>query len=332
MKENKRSTDDLKVGMKSFNHNTANRSGRNYYNGNGDNSQKDNWKAMNQRTLKKIRRDNGDFWNRKNLGGDQRKKMKPYSKVHQHDNRHHSPSNSSYAVDTKGCRIPDFKPFHNDALPFFENKPEMVCNNGLGPLVVLSNGTLYVDPEVAKDPVYGGDKMPCVYRSIIKPPRKDKSVALGPSVPFLKKTKVTDMLVYVECFDKFHKGVIYKDVKFQIIRNDNIKNEPKFGSDPKNRPLNVVLIGLDSTSRLNFKRQLPELHDYLVNEMGAIEMKGLTRVGDHTLPNILPLLTGEYLEEMEEKERRAKEELKYGVKQPLKRQRGSKFDKVQNKS
>ena len=283
---------------------------------------------MNQRAFQKIWRDGGDLWNEKNLNGSQRHNMKPHSKGRQHDNRNHSPPNTSYAVDTTGCRIPDFKPFHNDALPFFEDKPEMVCNNGLGPLVVLSNGTLYVDPEVAKDPVYRGDKMPCVYRSIIKPPREDKSVALGPSVPFLKKTKVTDMFVYVECFDKFHKGVIYKDVKFQIIRNDNIKDEPKFGTHSENRPLNVVLIGLDSTSRLNFKRHLPELHNYLVNEMGAIEMKGLTRVGDSTLPNILPLLTGEYLEEIEQKERREKEESKYGIKQPLKRHRESKFDKV----
>ena len=310
--------------MKSFNHNTADRGGRNYYNRH-ENSRKDNWKAVNQKVSQKIWRDGSDLWNGKTLGGNHRLNTRPKRRQ---DNRNPSPPNTSYAVDTTGCRIPDFKPFHNDALPFFEKKPEMVCNNGLGPLVVLANGILYVDPEVAKDPVYQGDKMPCMYRSIIKPPRDDKSVALGPSVPFLKKTKVNDMFVYVECFDKFHKGVIYKDVKFQIIRNDNIKDEPKFGTHSENRPLNVVLIGLDSTSRLNFKRHLPELHNYLVNEMGAIEMKGLTRVGDSTLPNILPLLTGEYLEEIEEKERREKEESKYGIKQPLKRHRQSKFDKV----
>ncbi|XP_035701136.1 uncharacterized protein LOC110862089 [Folsomia candida] len=57
--------------------------------------------------------------------------------------------------------------------------------------------------------------------------------------------------------------------------------------------LNVIVLGLDNTSRMHFLRSLPKSNSYLVNNLSAIVMKGYTKVADNSLPNILPVLTGQ---------------------------------------
>lgn len=54
--------------------------------------------------------------------------------------------------------------------------------------------------------------------------------------------------------------------------------------------VNVAIIGLDALSRLNFQRQMPSSHSYLIDQMGAIEMYGFNKVGDNTFPNLVPTL------------------------------------------
>ena len=164
--------------------------------------------------------------------------------------------------------------------------------------------------------------MSCVYRTIIKPPRHDRAVFLGPSVRITPGTKVRETFIYVECFDQSVRKIIYKDIKFQIISKDEILKRP-LEQNGAEKPLNVLLMCLDSVSRLNFHRNLPDVHDYLVNQMGAIEMKGLTRIGGHTLPNITPLLTGELIEDIDARERKSNEE------DPLKGLQGHQLDKQQ---
>ncbi len=56
-------------------------------------------------------------------------------------------------------------------------------------------------------------------------------------------------------------------------------------------PPNVLIIGLDSTSRLNFRRMLPGVVSLLKNDLQAVELKGYTKVGINSFPNLIPLLT-----------------------------------------
>lgn len=45
----------------------------------------------------------------------------------------------------------------------------------------------------------------------------------------------------------------------------------------KGRPPNVLMIGIDSTSRLNFHRHMPHSKAILQRRLGAIEMNGFTK-------------------------------------------------------
>ncbi|XP_030377829.1 uncharacterized protein LOC115626587 [Scaptodrosophila lebanonensis] len=53
----------------------------------------------------------------------------------------------------------------------------------------------------------------------------------------------------------------------------------------------VLIMGLDSVSRINFRRTMPKMFEF-VNEEGWYEMQGYNKVGDNTFPNILAALTG----------------------------------------
>lgn len=57
-----------------------------------------------------------------------------------------------------------------------------------------------------------------------------------------------------------------------------------------NKP-NVILIGIDSISRLNIYRTMPKTVKYL-HEIDFIEYKGYNKVEDNTFPNLMAILTG----------------------------------------
>ncbi|KAL1419816.1 hypothetical protein MTO96_004725 [Rhipicephalus appendiculatus] len=58
------------------------------------------------------------------------------------------------------------------------------------------------------------------------------------------------------------------------------------------RQLSVLVLGLDSTSRLNFNRRLKKTRRYLTTELKAFEFLGYNKVGENSFPNQMPLLTG----------------------------------------
>jgi len=56
--------------------------------------------------------------------------------------------------------------------------------------------------------------------------------------------------------------------------------------------LGVVVIGIDSISRLNFMRQMVKSYNFINKEMNGDVMHGFTKVGENTFPNVIPMLTG----------------------------------------
>lgn len=57
------------------------------------------------------------------------------------------------------------------------------------------------------------------------------------------------------------------------------------------RPLNILIIGVDTVSRLNLHRQLPRTLKYL-KRLGLVEFFGYNKIADNTFPNLMPVLTG----------------------------------------
>jgi hypothetical protein len=61
--------------------------------------------------------------------------------------------------------------------------------------------------------------------------------------------------------------------------------------------VSVLILGIDSVSRLNAERLWPKSLKIL-NEMNAITLLGYNKVADNTFPNLVPVLIGQSVEEL----------------------------------
>nr|KAG5699007.1 hypothetical protein BaRGS_033520 [Batillaria attramentaria] len=61
--------------------------------------------------------------------------------------------------------------------------------------------------------------------------------------------------------------------------------------------MNVVMIGVDSVSRLNMIRHLKRTRHFLLDRMQALDLEDYNKVGLNTFPNILPMMTGHAMKE-----------------------------------
>lgn len=74
------------------------------------------------------------------------------------------------------------------------------------------------------------------------------------------------------------------------VREQVDRNGSQFGNS--SRRLSVLVLGIDSVSRLNFYRAMPKTEKYL-RETGWINLKGYNKIGDNTFPNLMAILTGQ---------------------------------------
>lgn len=88
-------------------------------------------------------------------------------------------------------------------------------------------------------------------------------------------------------------GEEYKDFFTFVQLNHSKRNI----NQNKKKKINILVIGVDSVSRLNLHRQLPKTVNFL-KAQNAVEMLGYNKVGDNTFPNVVPILTGLSVEEL----------------------------------
>ena len=81
--------------------------------------------------------------------------------------------------------------------------------------------------------------------------------------------------------------------KYNSVKYGHVSNGPSSKAKP-----NILMIGTDSVFRLNSLRFLPETRRVLLNELKAFEMRALNKVADNTLVNMIPMLTGSFLHEL----------------------------------
>lgn len=87
--------------------------------------------------------------------------------------------------------------------------------------------------------------------------------------------------------------VVYKDTHAMVIdkgqRRFQNKNMPKSPS--------VLIVSIDSLSRLNLIRSMPITYR-LLKAHGFMSLDGYTKIADNTFPNVVPILTGMFEKQM----------------------------------
>jgi hypothetical protein len=78
---------------------------------------------------------------------------------------------------------------------------------------------------------------------------------------------------------------------------DYLKEKIDYWKTKPEIPVNVLVLVLDSTSRTDAFRHLPNTMNYLLNELDFMDFKGYHHLGEPTMLNAIPLLLGLPMEE-----------------------------------
>lgn len=203
-------------------------------------------------------------------------------------------AHKSYFVNTNGCRMPSFNVLDNNVEKFLFNVKPVVCRKAL---TKSNNNFIWIDlNETEVQNVYNVndvDEIQCAYEPFI---RDDDFTNKFPETNakqyfrFGDIVKVTDEFIRVICRNK-RKKEIYRNYHYFVPNKRNAEDTVNKDKTTK-KQMNVMVIGLDSISRLNFHRRMNESVGVLLNELRAIELFGYNKVADNTYPNLIPALTG----------------------------------------
>ncbi|XP_034238391.1 uncharacterized protein LOC117643555 [Thrips palmi] len=232
-------------------------------------------------------------------------------------------------LDTPGCRIPDLVANSSEVAPYVVDYDMGGDCGDPPPLVRSTDDTLYVDKEALD--AYGvpagarpQDHVRCCYSAMWRPqldvvvpdwgpgspmPPVDKrkglmwdKVAYGNDirygdecVPFFEPVVVLHEFVRVNCTVTVAASVTQlRDYHaFVPVRRPRgwAADADDAGTKDSEAALNVLVVGVDSVSRLNALRTMPRTLAALAR-LGGTTMLGYNKVEDNTFPNLVPLLSG----------------------------------------
>lgn len=207
--------------------------------------------------------------------------------------------NSGYLINTTGCRIPEMYLNGPEIEKSFNSNVKLNCRttwNYTLPLVISDLTSLRLNRSAwaTLNISEGYTNFKCYYTSVERDNHQDpkeyndNNVKIGQKIYFVNNITVPDEMVEVVC--TLNSNIIYKHYHIFIRPTSSVKNR-------KDGDVSVLVLGLDSVSRMNFHRQMPKTSAFL-SEIGTVEMLGYNKVEDNTFPNMIPVLSGMSIEEL----------------------------------
>lgn len=120
-----------------------------------------------------------------------------------------------------------------------------------------------------------------------------KTGTLTPSKP---DVTLNEDMVYVE----IHKSndAVQKEFHMEIIPKEEVLH--RVPQTKAGIPLNVMMVGLDSTSHAHFQRKLGPIYKYLKEELKSNMFNGYSILGDGTTVALIGMLVGRHFDELPE--------------------------------
>ncbi|GIY23129.1 hypothetical protein CDAR_469662 [Caerostris darwini] len=204
----------------------------------------------------------------------------------------------SLILDTPGCKIPKLDPWDPTVKDLIELQEPYECP---GPPLFMKpspDGSITLN-ETVLEKYYNlkPQDIKCWYQPIYRKHEKPGNVrendfgsgnvsVLTFGVPLNEDYVGATCKLGNQTFDQY----------FPLVRLKNEIEEERSKLSPPTPKLNVILAGIDSISKLNFLRHFRKTHKFLKEKMTPFEMNGYTKVGDNTFPNLVPMLTGHFVE------------------------------------
>ncbi|UYV74235.1 hypothetical protein LAZ67_11002565, partial [Cordylochernes scorpioides] len=193
---------------------------------------------------------------------------------------------ASFLVDLPYCKLPNFLPLDSSVRHLVERHGPLRCDMGYPSYSGQQGHILWVIPPHKTE-----DNITCCYRSIRRPLEgSDYQYELEDGCHFFpNRVYIQDEFVKLECRRKDEKEPFYTNYHSFIHEKKEVENRT-LPSDSKKYC--ILILGVDSVSRLNFHRQFPRTMELLNEELEGVEMLGYNKVGDNTFPNLIPITTG----------------------------------------
>ncbi|KAH8366093.1 hypothetical protein KR093_008992, partial [Drosophila rubida] len=206
--------------------------------------------------------------------------------------------------------IPDPSPYTADAMQDFQRGRYKPCtklqpltwvdyNETLQRYVLHVNESAYqwylqIDLELRTPQVAAID---CCYMNVHR--ANENQVELGDCKSFKDSVELpTDIEGFVvDCYAK--NKLIYSNAHATVPERSELRERLQHWQatdkwQHKRSRYNVLMLGIDTISRLNLKRAMPGTYTYLgMNDW--FELAGYTKIADSTFPNLLAVLTGSNL-------------------------------------
>lgn len=214
-------------------------------------------------------------------------------------------TDDKYLVNTPFCRIPDVDPYDSTISKIVHKTGKRNCPQDVA-LTYQHGNELKINWTLGKqfkDGKIKNCRYTPLYRPNYTPTNNNYLTYLDESEPFIKAVEITDEFVKVNCFNEDEK-MVYTNFHAFIQRNQSLDAMYKerlikhVMKDKLSEQLNVVMVGMDSVSRLSFRRQMVKTREFLENTLGAYDMSGYNKVADNTFINIVPMTLGKFVSEM----------------------------------
>lgn len=197
---------------------------------------------------------------------------------------------TAYFVNTIGCKMPSF-PVLSEHIEKFVHKFKSPVQCSI-PMTRTDKHFLWIslnetDLDVYYD-VKDVNELICTYTPIYRQTDERNSLKDNQSKNFRygDTVEINYEFIKVVCKNSVTNAIYYKDHHFFVPRRSTNINA-KDSTDNKYRP-NVVVIGIDSMSRLNFHRQMNKSVSVMLDHLRAIEFFGYNKLEDNTYPNLVP--------------------------------------------
>lgn len=223
-------------------------------------------------------------------------------------------SDKRFVIFTRNCRVPDYGAWHPSVVPYVSTTKPEKCSD-YPRYSYSSRTTLYINTSAMRTTEDRRPATPpinCCYRAIFRPPASigNDSLIMNSTTctPVTNGTLIPVEFIRLVCWDatrslvyaNYHAFVHPKpdvEARCNRLRPPRLENSPR-AENRREFEYSVLLIGTDSQSRNNMKRSIPKTVRYLTASMNAIWMNGVNALGENTLDNVIPLLTGQHMHEV----------------------------------
>lgn len=210
-------------------------------------------------------------------------------------------SEDSFTIKTEGCTIPGLNPFAEDIKQFVEI-PKTIKPCYQSNISLLDNNDTHIWINKFNLLYYNvplnNHNVTCCYKSFYRPLAivdiysmdVDDRVKYESCIEFTSEIEVMNEFVRVTC--NYKENVIYEQFFLFTPKKLFVSFKDEFSETAQNQTaFNIIILGIDAISRLNFYRTMPKTLTYL-KKKGAVEFYGYNKVGDNTFPNLTPMLLG----------------------------------------